>query len=686
MKPRLIDFPSVEAYRVAKKAWLRAEKEARVAAARARIETERQARITAHELQMQTGTEVPFNGRSRYDPFSIESLSELAREEVLRRMTLLTDPPQPNIVVTGTGAEIGPGTIDYASIEGLRTWGSEYFVPTYLSEPENPFMAEETDKTTKRERKRVRLATTNALIDRDQAVKVGSGYYLKEETVTVLVINPYNYIDASRYVNLPNEQTISVSRKYFKLPPKQTLIQIYELLGFTQPRLKNDPNLVVLTHNSTPYYVDKNLLLECRALDIENKVRVEYCFAVHGFQTNEHLYEYREPVQRTNLYATLSYLEFVEAIEEISTGRFYPKGTTVNNQITACYQTFNSILSPRTLESLSKLQKIKFGLDSVSYNITEGLQRTFGVEIETSIGAIPSHISSKYNWKCVRDGSLKGDDGRETGGEYVTGVLKGDSGFFHLQKICLELQKRCRINHTCGVHVHVGINPTVRNIVSLYVLALKLQKEIFTMMPPSRRVSSHCKLVDNFPIVEFLKKAKTKEEQGIYLTETFKVIHQKIEYAGREASVQEMFFKSKHPLGDKCKYKKETPRYWWLNFVPALFIRDSFQGQPKDYKNFTIEFRPHSASLNFNKIKQWAKICIGLTEFAESYSHEVLSDKPLTLAYIMKTIYPKTGDTVVEYINSRVEKFKTAHAKAEEDTEYKTIESETLKPVKELIH
>lgn len=93
---------------------------------------------------------------------------------------------------------------------------------------------------------------------------------------------------------------------------------------------------------------------------------------------------------------------------------------------------------------------LRIGSMSPSYVVTEGIKYSFGVEIEVSRGFVPTWKAAKnYNMLCIRDGSV--NPGEENGGaEYVTGVLRGDTGVNHLQSICLELSKRCMVNKSAG--------------------------------------------------------------------------------------------------------------------------------------------------------------------------------------------------------------------------------------------
>jgi hypothetical protein len=82
---------------------------------------------------------------------------------------------------------------------------------------------------------------------------------------------------------------------------------------------------------------------------------------------------------------------------------------------------------------------------------TEGLNYTFGIEIEMQKCFIPEYLRPHLNISCVRDGSINNVQGDRRGGpEFVTGVLQNDAGFIHLNKICNEITKRGILDKSCG--------------------------------------------------------------------------------------------------------------------------------------------------------------------------------------------------------------------------------------------
>jgi len=306
----------------------------------------------------------------------------------------------------------------------------------------------------------------------------------------------------------------------------------------------------------------------------------------------------------------------------------------------------------------------KFGINSPTFTITEGLKYTMGVEIEVCNGFIPSYLAhNKLNLSCVRDGSINAGEG---GPEYVTGILKGDTGFRHLQDICLEL-KNCRINHTCGVHVHLGnIDFTNQFLVNSYVLALLIEDELFSYLPKSRRGNRYCRKLKDLDLQVHLDNSK----DNFKLEKDYNKLFKYISY-DRAHNPDFNYNKDKqHPLGAKCGYNHETPRYCWLNYVPAMF-------NTRGNKSYSLEIRNHSGTTNFNKIRNWILLFMAIVAFTERYPSLI---KPgITIFDILNKIYPKKSSSLKLYFKTRQAKFSSSEEDADD------VDDNVKKTIKELI-
>jgi hypothetical protein len=282
----------------------------------------------------------------------------------------------------------------------------------------------------------------------------------------------------------------------------------------------------------------------------------------------------------------------------------------------------------------------------VIYKAMQGKKYTYGIEIETSSGLIPHRYNNELFFNAVHDGSLRDEEGNIYGAEYVTDVLYGDLGLLQLRKLTNELSKRCEINHRCGVHVHIGdINFTKENIILMYHLYKNLENSLFQMLPKSRRDNEYCRSLDKLPFdIKNLLGSEREFWIEFYYNDIIQLLSQ-----GYDCN-KEINKKHDHPKGFKCNYDHSSHRYCWVNFIPAVF---------NTRKNgiYTIEFRSHSATTSYTKIKNWLFICIGLIDVVENHKAELYKNFNLGLAEIMQIVYPKTGAKLNEYILKRTLKF-----------------------------
>jgi hypothetical protein len=313
----------------------------------------------------------------------------------------------------------------------------------------------------------------------------------------------------------------------------------------------------------------------------------------------------------------------------------------------------------------TKVDKIKYGIESPTNTIAEGLPYTMGIEIEVCRGFIPTYLAhNNFNLSCVRDGSINNGEG---GPEYVTGVLKGDAGFKHLQEICYELSKNCKINHTCGVHVHLGnIDFTKQFLVNSYVLALLIEDELFSFLPQSRRNNRYCRKLKPLK----LNVALTNSKDNYALEEDYNKLFKYISYEKVNNPDFNYNKDKQHPLGPKCGYNHDTPRYCWLNYVPAMF-------NTRGNKSYSLEIRNHSGTTNFTKIKNWTLLFMAIVAFTERYPELI---KPgIRIDDIIDKIFPKKAASLKLY-------FKTRQSKFTDDIEDQDSKEENVKrTIKELI-
>lgn len=83
---------------------------------------------------------------------------------------------------------------------------------------------------------------------------------------------------------------------------------------------------------------------------------------------------------------------------------------------------------------------------------------------------------------------------------------------------------------------------------------------------------------------------------------------------------------------------------------------------------FTIEFRNHSASLNYVKIKNWVLICMAFVNYVENHKEEILKKDFITIEDVIKKVYKKNSKYLLDYIKNRKSHFNNTNEELELNT------------------
>lgn len=234
-------------------------------------------------------------------------------------------------------------------------------------------------------------------------------------------------------------------------------------------------------------------------------------------------------------------------------------------------------------------------------------ESTFGAEIETSEGNVASGIQYQTGLVVCRDGSIQS-------AEYVTVPMAGAKGVQNIVTVAESITDRCNIDINCSLHYHFGNTPKEREyIVSLYILAYKIQDDIFKMFPYFKtdhrgfKKKNYCqklKKMSIYPCKDF-----SKEGYNTYIDEVYIKIF--------------TFLSDGHLPGDKANRKRQQhpivhkwdrkSRYYWLNLQNMIFSERE-----------TAEFRLHTATTNKTKMVAWLFICNAIVKYAEKHMREIL--------------------------------------------------------------
>ena len=265
----------------------------------------------------------------------------------------------------------------------------------------------------------------------------------------------------------------------------------------------------------------------------------------------------------------------------------------------------------------------KWGTDSPTFSMSNGMRYTFGIEIETSDGTM-----DRNDWEDLNISSMY--DGSTSGPEYVTGVLKGDYGFNHLKKVCNAVKNsNHQTNSRCGVHVHVGGVFNRRFTIMLLRLSYQLQDEVFRMMPPSRINNTYCKYIPTWASKITFQDFREKLGKFIYNADT-------------------TLDKSHNKKHRHDKYA--STRYRWVNINNF----STASGRP------TVEFRNHGATMSYEKIRNWTLICMSIVRYAESNQKRIYNNvESITLKDVLiDGLGVNIASQVYKYYEKRVSDFK----------------------------
>jgi hypothetical protein len=360
-----------------------------------------------------------------------------------------------------------------------------------------------------------------------------------------------------------------------------------------------------------------------------------------------------------NIYNSLLYDEELfnkfDIQECVKQGIYVHKTLLDKYNKTKTFPKFNEFKNPfsRLVNKTTKLE-IELGSKSSSYTLTEGLKYTFGVELECADGVIPMSVvkKNKLNISIEKDGSILNTKGEKYGPEIITGVLIGDAGFNQLRNICNTLVPRTAVNSTCGLHVHCGgLSFTNNFVVAAYKLGYKLQDEIFSTLPKSRRDNAYCFRLNDLNIN--FNNLESPEDYNYRLENYYNQIFRLLCGQNPNRKANKL---TNHPAGAKAGYNHSNIRYSWLNFLPSMFNTKGDKINPV----YTLEFRNHSGTTNFVKVKNWVLLCMAFCYVADNYSKNILEDNfDFRIENILRLTYPKTYSELLSYIEERKYKFKT---------------------------
>ena len=167
-----------------------------------------------------------------------------------------------------------------------------------------------------------------------------------------------------------------------------------------------------------------------------------------------------------------------------------------------------------------------------------------------------NHLTKKH-WKLIHDQTVRTNENNFEGeNELVSPILKGIDGLKQVEKVCKALKDLgCKVNYSCGLHVHHGCKKAFQNPVTVAKNAALIyrnyQNKINQILSPSRR---NCEYAWQLSASEANTISRLQRING-----------------------------------------NEIERYRVVNL--QAYVRHG-----------TVEFRQHQGTINFKKIANWVKI------------------------------------------------------------------------------
>ena len=246
---------------------------------------------------------------------------------------------------------------------------------------------------------------------------------------------------------------------------------------------------------------------------------------------------------------------------------------------------------------------------------------TFGVELEV-LAPMDRYAMQQFllshnlsNWMVVPDASLAAVEGYSAM-EIVSPVLQGEDGIAKLTTILKLLEEKgCRINSSCGMHVHIGVRSMkVARVRKIAIAFLNAEHCFDQLVPPSRRANRYCN-------------SNTARVYGTAARATLL----NAANINRIAEVMN---------GGNSNSHYNSYRYHKLNF--QSFVRHG-----------TIEFRQHAGTVEHQKAVQWVRLITGFCAWAASAPQQAIQTSALMLDEFLKNCTDETGAT---YMKARAAK------------------------------
>jgi hypothetical protein len=252
----------------------------------------------------------------------------------------------------------------------------------------------------------------------------------------------------------------------------------------------------------------------------------------------------------------------------------------------------NFFTESKRLRPLSKIKlpySSKFGIELELTSANEIIPEDIAYYIEgnrTEVSVIQNYSDGRHtsnNWKIVPDSSIVCNISQPDCNKFelVSPPLKSGDGLSTVHSILKRMEQirpKLKVNKSMGFHVHVDVSGfSTFQLVKVCQQFVKYEEIIDLFMPNSRRTGS--------------------AESNHYFQ------------SNRENVVNRLYTSSNRGVHDALGHCYDThslvdlmngsSRYYKLNMQNLVTRRQS-----------TLEFRQHSASMNYEKIGAWVRFCV----------------------------------------------------------------------------
>jgi hypothetical protein len=308
----------------------------------------------------------------------------------------------------------------------------------------------------------------------------------------------------------------------------------------------------------------------------------------------------------------------------------------------------------------------KGAVPSKELNRVGNIPYSFGIELETEYGYMPSDELREIQFATFSDGSIRAD-------EYVSPPLHGNLGLTLAQGAVKKIAQYCYVNDKNSMHVHVGglriagckypsfnLNFAINSI----MLGLQIEEEMFMMQPASRNPRrKYCASICKNLGIDTLDRDYHDQRTDRNYTKNYWFITPE---NGEEVVADYVFGNNDRP-NSFANYVRQplgrwtTGRYKWLNLV-NFCSRSRFK---------TIEYRTFAGTTNWEKVYNNILLSLAITKFIDEQqtrireAHEESSLKEKGIISLKEIVdysfNGKYNDLAIQlnnFIDNRKEKFK----------------------------